>query len=189
MTPRKFTPDEINAAINSAARQMTSAPSPSDLRARVMSRIDATPARSAWGWRFVFAGGAIASVAVVIAVRLASPNATAPIGVAVAPGVVSPNGLVSPKPKGEADPTAAPIASSPLLSTASVQRIAARSTTVEVSAAELEWRARSVKALAQPDALTVDPLESSRPDISPIDITPLSVAPVTVPAIGSNGSK
>lgn len=149
-----------------------------------MSEIDATPARSPWAWRFVFAGGAIASVAIVVAIQLASPKPAETV--AVAPGLVSPK--LTPGASAKADPTTAAIASSPLLSTASVQRIA-QSTTFAVSTAELEWRARSVEALAQPAALTVDPLESSRLSITPIDITPLSVAPLTVPALGSNGSK
>jgi len=180
-----LSPDQINAAINTAARQMTSAAPSSDLRARVMSRIDVSDAtRPRWGWRLAIAGGAIATLVAIAATydlggRFASPTET---GVSVA-------GKTTPEVVHPTNPTAATVPSSPVLSTASVQRIASRSTAFEVSAAELEWRARAVQALDEVAALTVDPLEQSGLSINPIDITPLSVAPLTVPAIGSSGSK
>ena len=52
MTFSTQSPDEVdvNLAINTAARHMTSAPHSPELRARVMSRIDAAQPRWHWGW-------------------------------------------------------------------------------------------------------------------------------------------
>lgn len=177
MTRAPFSANDITTAINTAARRMTSAPPSSELHARVMSKIDAPQPR--WGWRLAIAGGAIASVAIVVAIQLASPAAP---------------GLVSPKPPqevvssaAEAKPTATTIASSPVLSMASASGAATSRTVFAPSAGQLEWRARAVQALEQPAALVVEPLDATRQQIEPIDITPLSVAPLTVPVLNSGG--
>lgn len=189
MTPARFSSDELNAAINTAARGMTSSTPSPELRARVLSQLDAAQPR--WGWRLPIAGGAIASVAILVALQLVAPKPEAPAMVAVASPMTT--GPVPPKPTPEAlakaDPTAAPIASSPLLSTVSVRRAATRTTVFSPSAAELEWRARAVQALEQPAALVVEPLEQQRLSIDPIDITPLTVAPLAASGAGGAGNK
>ena len=186
MTPARFSLDELNAAINTAARGMTSATPSPELQARVMAKIDAAQPR--WGWRLAVAGGAIAGVAILVATLRVSPKPDAPAMVAVASPMTT--GPVSPKPTPEAlakaDPTAAPIASSPLLSTVSVQRAATRTTVFSPSAAELEWRARAVQALEQPAALIVEPLDQPRLSIDPIDITPITIAPLNTGGAGAS---
>lgn len=177
MTRAPFSADEINTAVNTAARRMTSVPPSADLRARVMRRIDAAQPR--WGWRLAIAGGAIGAVTLTTAVLWRTPgssNVNAPV-TAQAASIAQNAGV---------NPTPAPVVSSPLLSTASAQRAATRQAVFTPSAEELEWRARAVQALEQPAALVIEPLEQPRLSIDPIDITPLSVAPLTVPFLASN---
>ncbi len=167
---------------------MTSAAPSPELRARIMSRIDAAQPR--WGWRLAIAGGAIGAIgAVILAATLrVSPTSEAPAMVAVASPMTA--GPVSPKPTPEAlakaDPTATTIASSPLLSTVSMQRAATRTAVFSPSAAELEWRARAVQALELPAALIVEPLEQPRLSIDPIDITPITIAPLNTGGAGAS---
>lgn len=185
MTPARFSSDELNAAINTAARQMTSAAPSPELRARIMSRIDAAQPR--WGWRLAIAGGAIGAVILAATLRV-SPKSEAPAMVAVASPMTT--GPASPKPTPEAlakaDPTGSPVASSPLLSTVSMQRAATRTAVFSPSAAELEWRARAVQALELPAALIVEPLEQPRLSIDPIDITPITIAPLNTGGAGAS---
>lgn len=178
-TRAPFSTNDLNAAINTVARRMTSAAPSSDLRARIMATIDAPQPR--WGWRLAIAGGAIGVVALTTAIVWRTPVAPA-TQIAAAPPVAAPTSRI-------ADPTATPIASSPVLSTASVRHSATQRVVVMPSAEELAWRARAVQALDQPDALVVEPLEHPRLSIDPIDITPLSVAPLTVPVLNSGGSQ
>lgn len=177
MTRTPLSSDDINAAINTAARRMTSAVPSSDLRARVMSTIDLPQRR--WGWRLAIAGGAIGAVALTsVAVWRTSGSANV-----IAPPVMQTASVaqnVAP------NPTAAPVVSSPLLSTASMQRAATPRVVFTPSAEELAWRARAVQALEQPVALVVEPLEQPRLSIDPIGITPLSVAPLTVGGAGAS---
>jgi hypothetical protein len=71
------------------------------------------------------------------------------------------------------------------MSMAVATRNAARRVTYEVSAAELEWRARGLQALAGPVAQQVNALEHPALAIEPIDVAPLVVAPLTVPALAN----
>ena len=181
MTPTHPTSDHINAAINVAARRMTSAPPSGNLATRVMThieRLDDRARRSRWGWRFAIACGAIGAVALTTVVLWKTPAvkiAGEPQLAATAPNVV-------------ANPTTAPIVSSPVLSTVSVKHAARRGITFAVSAAELEWQARAVPALERPDALQVEPLTRPEIAVEAIDITPLSVAPLTVTALSGTGA-
>lgn len=180
MTRAPLTHEELQAAINTAARRMTTAAPSSDLRARVMTRIDAAPPR--WGWRLAIAGGAIGAVALTSIVMWRASSATAVIAPAATQSASASQNV-------EPHPTAAPIVSSPLLSTPSVARTATERVIFTPSAEELAWRERAVQALEQPAALVVAPLEQPRLTIDPIDITPLSVAPLTVPGMGGASNK
>lgn len=174
--------DEITVAINVAARRMTAAPPSPALRARVMSRIDVLDRRATavrWGWRLAMAGGAIGAVALSTAVMWHEPTASVPPVVDVA---------------ASATPSTAPIAAPPVLTTPDVTIVVpmpqrAAQTAFAVSAAELEWRARAVPALAEPDALHVEPLQQPALTVAPLDIAPLTVSPLVVVTTGAGGSK
>jgi hypothetical protein len=171
MTRAPFTSDELNAAINTAARRMTHAAPSSDLRVRVMSRIDAAQPR--WGWRLAIAGGAIGAVALSTAVMWRGQPSSVPAAIDVA---------------SSATPAAMPAV---LTATDTVvvpmPRRAAR--TFTVTASELEWRARAVPALAEPDALHVAPLQNTELTVTPLDIAPLTVPPLASATTGAGGSK
>ncbi|MEI6244845.1 MAG: hypothetical protein WCQ64_07335 [Acidobacteriota bacterium] len=171
MTPARFTADELNAAINTAARRMTSATPTSDLRARVMSQIDAP--RTRWGWRLAIAGGALGVVALTTAVMWHGQPASVPTVVDMASSATS---AAMPEIVTATDAVVVPMP----------QR-AAR--TFTVTASELEWRARAVPALAEPEALHVAPLTNTELTVAPLDIAPLTVPPLASVTTGAGGSK
>lgn len=170
---------DVDVVIDDAAARMTDAAPSDDMRARVMTRI-AMARRSRMPWRYVLAGGALAGAVLigVVALRSASPVAV--------PDADSTRASASP------DPTHVPVVSSPLpsVNTARVERASARpsarvaGTTVAMSAADVEWRARATPALARPEPLEVKSLE-----LRSIDITPLDVAPLVVPALGDGPNR
>jgi hypothetical protein len=173
--------DDVTIAINVAARRMTAAAPSTELRARVMSRIDVLDRRASavrWGWRLAMAGGAIGAVALSTAVMWHEPPASVPPVVDVA---------------ASATPPAAPAAAPAVLTAPNVTVIVPMPQraphTVVVSAAELEWRARAVPALAEPDALHVAPLQHTELTVAPLDIAPLTVPPLAVVTTGAGGSK
>lgn len=185
MTPRdvsRSNDDRIDSAINDAASRMTHAKPSDALRANVMSRISAEqPAR--FPWRFVFAGGAIASVALITFASWPSNsqfhNPTISNPTLVNPTVI--NGIAA------NNPTAAPNRPSPVMSV--VTKNAARvdpAASFAPSEAELEWRsANAPPALERPAPLEkVKSLEMKTID----NITPLTVAPLMVLALGDDGS-
>lgn len=176
MTFRQHTTDELNAAINIAARQMTTTPSSPELRARVMARI-AVQSRWGWGWRLAFAGGAIGAAALTAAVMWPTQPTAVPALVDVA---------------ATAAPAAAPIALREVVTASDsvvvpMPQRAAQAFAVTTS--ELEWHARSVPALAEPDALHVAPLLNTELTVAPIEIAPLSVPPLATITTGAGGSK
>ena len=177
MSPTSFTPDELNAAINTAARDMTSSAPSSELRARVMSRIDATP-RWHWGWRLAIAGGAIGAVALTTAVMWDRGAAHVPRVVDVTTSAVSPETAL---------PADFALSAPGVTVTVAMPQHATQ--TFVVSTSELEWRARVVPALSEPDALHVAPLQNTELVLVPLDITPLSVPPLASAASGVGGSK
>lgn len=174
MSSPRFTPDELNAAINTAARRMTAATSSPDLRDRVMSRIAATP-RWHWGWRLAMAGGAIGAVALSTAMLWDRQ----PLPAAITTDVAS------------SAPPSATVAEDIALRAPDVAvtvPMPHAATAFSVSATELEWRARSVPALGEPDALHVAPLPSLELTVTPINIEPLSVPPLASGSSGAGGS-
>lgn len=180
MTFSTQSPDEVDVhlAINTAARHMTSASHSPELRARVMSRIDAAQPRWHWGWRLAMAGGAIGAVALTTAVMWHEQPASAPSVLDVASAATA---------------AVIPVATPEVLTAPGVTIIVpmpqpARQT-FAVSAAELEWRARAVPALAEPNALHVAPLEHTELMVTPLDIAPLTVPPLVAMTTGAGGSK
>lgn len=181
MTTNKYSDDDINAAINIAARRMMDTAEPQELRARVMARVAVAERRSfGWSWRLAMAGGGIGA-AVIMTVALwpsstgrstiASPVLnTAQTNPAVAAPVLATH------------PTDSTIGASPVVSTMATRR-ARTSKAITVSAAEMEWRERAVTALEAIDPLHVEPLTHESIGIESIDIAPLVVAPLTVTAI------
>lgn len=171
MTPARFTSDELNAAINTAARQMTSAAPSPELRARVLSTLDAAQPR--WGWRLAIAGGAIGVVALTTAVMWHGQPASVPTVVDMA---------------SSATPAAMPeiVTATDTVIVPMPQRVAR---TFTVTASELEWRARAVPALAEPEALHVAPLTNTELTVAPLDIAPLTVPPLASVTTGAGGSK
>ena len=175
MTPHS----PIDSAINNAASRMTSAKPSEAWRAKVMSRI-AVERPAGFPWRFVFAGGAIASVALVAFVSWPT-NPTIPTPTIPTPTLINPTVINS-----KLDPTAAADATSPLLS---VSRTAAANDSGQLVLATLtdadqEWLSRSVPALEHPELMTVRPL-LGRAQVA-IDIEPIRVAPLVVLAIGDD---
>jgi len=109
--------DRIDSVINDAASRMTNAKPSDALRANVMSRISVErPSR--FGWRYVFAGGAIASVALVAFAAWPHNAAVSQFAIST-PTVINPTILTSPVNSPAAtDPTAAANRPSPLTSVA-----------------------------------------------------------------------
>lgn len=186
-TQNRFSADDVNAAVNRAAREMTDFTASPNLRDRVMAQIEERP-RANWLWRFAIAGGTISAAALAVVVLWRAPQTvSAPQPIALAE-------RVAPEPSGEfvaaaakANPTAADIASSPAVSMKSIQRVSQWRVVIEESAAERDWRARGIAALETPEALTVQPLNADRTVIAPIDIAPLGVAPIRITAQGDDG--
>jgi hypothetical protein len=153
------------------------------MRASVLARITAAPP-SRWFWRYVFAGTAAATIALAGVVQMNRANEGGRI-------LPKPADRTAPVQLAKSEPTVSGKRSSPLtpvVNTARVERVSARTATQEVTAnaedaALAAWRARSTPALAHPNSLAVRPLE-----LKTIDITPLDVAPLLVPALadGSN---
>lgn len=174
--------DRVDSAINDAASRMTTA-TPSDaLRANVMSRVSHLRAPRFGGqagfarWRFLFAGGAIASVALVAFVMWPF-NPTIPNPAISNPTII--NAL--------ADPT---VAVNDPSSLASVARTVAAHDSGQLALAamvdaEQEWSNRIVPALEQPELLTVKPLFDGAP-VKAIDIEPIRITPLMVRAIDDN---
>lgn len=184
MTPH----DRIDTAINEAASRLMSAKPSDALRASVMSRIHlrqgfggqvAELAGRSW-LRYVFAGGAIASVALVAFVSWPN-NSTIGNPTISNPTLINPTVINS-----NANPTAALSAPSPVTSVVKTKRVERTSARRDYapSAAELEWMARATPALDTPD-----PLELKALELKSIDITPLGVAPLAVPALGDGSNR
>lgn len=173
MTPH----DPIESAINNAAARMTNAKPSTALRANVMARI-AAERPSRFAWRYVFVGGAIASVAVVAFVSW-------PANSAISQSTISNPTLVNPTViNSRVDPTTPAARTSPVTSV-NAARIE-RAASFAPSEADLEWSANAPPALERPE-----PLERVKSlEMKPIDtITPLGVAPlVVVPVLGDDGS-
>lgn len=176
MTPQ----DPIDSAINNAAARMTGAKPSDALRANVMSRLRAErfggQARLR-AWRFVFAGGAIASVALV-AFASWPGNSAMPNPSISNPTLINPTVINS-----QTHPTAGIRTSSPVTSV-NAARIE-RAAVFTPSEAEMEWSANAPPALERPDPLKkAETLELKLID----NITPLGIAPLVVPALGDDGS-
>jgi len=166
--------DRIDSVINDAASRIVSAKPSDALRANVMSRI-AIEKPSRFAWRYVFAGGAIASVALVAFASLhnrAIPNPTISTPTLINPTVINP--------MASANPTAAGASASPL---PSMVRTTADESGRMVFAADADQAGMSIPALEHPELMTpVKPLSEVAP-IKAIDVEPISVAPLTVRAI------
>jgi hypothetical protein len=180
MTPR----EPLDSLIDNAASRLTDAKPSDTLRANVMSRI-AVERPSRFPWRFVFAGGALASVALVAFVSWQRNPAIS--NLAVSNPTISNPPLINPTViNSSAHPTAGADASSPLTST--VMRTAALATPPQtfhaLNAAEQAWLERGVPALEDPKAPEVTTIH-----IAAIDIEPLRVAPLVVPALGDEQSR
>jgi hypothetical protein len=181
MTPR----EPIDSLIDNTASRLTSA-TPSDaLRANVMSRI-ASERRPRFVWRYVFAGGALASIALVMFVTWprnpAVPNPAIPTATIPTPTLLNPtviNGTASVNPTGVRTQT------SPL---ASVVRTAAahdsgHAAFASAAGTEQDWSSERVAALERPELIApVKPLLEVAP-FKTIDVEPIRVAPLVVRAI------
>jgi len=170
MTPR----EPIDSIIDIVASRLTDAQPSSALRANVMSRV-AAERRPRFVWRYVFAGGAIAAMAIVSVISFRStPLSDTPI---------TSNPIINASKTPAVYPTGVEPPTSSLPSVVKTARIE-RAANVEMSTAEIEWRARATPALAQADPLEVKALE-----LKSIDITPLGVAPLVVPALGDGQNR
>lgn len=172
--------DRVDSAINEAASRLTSA-TPSDaLSANVMSRI-AVERSSRLAWRYVFAGGAMASVALIALVAWPF-NPTIPNPAISNPTIINPTVI-----NASANPTALKNDSSSLTSVA--RTVAAHDSGQLALAAmvdaEQEWSNRIVPALEQPELMTIKPLFEGAP-VKTIDIEPIRMAPLMVRAIDDN---
>jgi hypothetical protein len=170
MTPR----EPIDSIIDNAASQLTSANPSSTLRASVMSRV-AAERRPRFVWRYVFAGGALAAIAIVSVASFRSADGRISDTPIINTPIINASKTPAQNPTGVEPPT------SPL---PSVERVAARTAAVTMSTAEMEWRARATPALDQPDPMEVRALE-----LKSIDIAPLGVAPLVVPALGDGQNR
>ena len=162
--------DPLDSAINAAASRLTNAKPSDALRANVMSRIAAEKKTSRFAWRFVLAGGAIATIALVAFTSLhnsAVPNPTIPTPTLINPTVIN--------------PTIASNAPSPI---ASVVRTASADDSGRlVFMADADPAGMSVPALEHPELMTpIKPLFDGAP-VTAIDIEPIRMAPLTVRAI------
>jgi len=175
MTPARFTSDELNAAINTAARQMTSAAPSPELRARVLSKLDAAQPR--WGWRLAIAGGAIG----VVAIAAALTWRVQPIAVS-SPAVASATAFA---PGAETDAPVYWIAPPSHVTLVMVAGFRDTATTVMPNVAELDWQTRAVPQLPALDALTIERIVQTDISIDPIDIAPLVVPPLPSSGAGS----
>lgn len=176
MTPR----DRIDTLIDDTASRMTSARPSDALRTNVMARItNGHPSRFAW--RYVLAGSAAASIALVAFASWPS-DLTVPNPTISNPTFVNPAILNS-----SANPTGVHVPASPLTSvTRTVAAGSGPSVVAVLTDAERDWLSRSVPALEHPEPLmTVRPLSEGAP-IKAIDIEPIRVAPLVVLAIGDD---
>ena len=184
MTFRQHTTDELDIAINIAARQMTTTQTSPELRARVMARIAVTQPR--WGWRLAFAGGAIGAAALTAAVMWPAPHAAVP----------APADLAASAASAALALTTAPIETPALraegFSATDIVVVPMPRRMVQAFAApasELEWRTRAVPALETPDALHVAPLQHTELTVAPMEIAPLTVPPLSTAATSAGGSR
>lgn len=173
MTPTRFTADELNAAINTAARGMTTATTSPELRARVMARIDIAQPR--WGWRLAIAGGAVGVVAIAAALTwrvqpIAVPSLVAPAVVATA---------------ADAETVTVWVAPPSYVTAVFGTGFADSATAVVPTASELEWQTRAVQRLPIPDALAIERIVQTDISIAAITIEPLVVAPLSANGAGS----
>ncbi len=178
MTRAPFSADDISAAINTAARRMTSAAPSGNLRARVMThitRLDNRARRRRWGWRLAIAGGAIGAAALTTAVPCKPPEATpAPTtSASIAVGASA-----------ETTPTFW-VAPPSHVTVVTIIGVPGRATVLASSAGEIGWEARAVPRLHAPDALEIDRIDQSSLNIEPIDIAPLVVPPLPADGAGS----
>jgi len=176
MMSTRPTSDEINAAINTAARRMTAAAPSGDLRARVMTRIDARQAR--WGWRLAIAGGAIGAAAMAstpfwrtaVHAPVTTPAPLASVAAAASP---------------ESASTVWMAPASHVTVVIVVQPNNPPATTFVPSAAERDWQTRAVSQLPALTALSIDLMAQPALNIDPISIAPLVVPPLSADAAGS----
>lgn len=186
MTFRQHTTDELNTAINIAARQMTTTPASPELRAKVMARIAVQPR---WGWRLAFAGGALGAAALTAAVMWPARHTAVPAPVdlaATAASAASAALALTSEPANMPPLRAEGIASTDVV----IVRMPRRTVSAfAVPAGEAEWRTRALPALETPDPLHVAPLQHADLTVAPIEIAPLTVPPLSSTATSAGGSK
>jgi hypothetical protein len=171
---------DIDAAIDEVAREMTAAAPTTDLRARVMSRLEDRRSRSIWRWMPLLT--VAASVVIAVGAWALWPPASRPVATNVTPGVAT----IAAAPARTAPDTRATTTVEPR---AHVERVRTSQPPAEPRMTEVEtawhaWNERAVPALSGPSALTIDSLDHSGVSIAPIDIRPLVTEPLTIRSIG-----
>jgi hypothetical protein len=148
------------------------------LRANVMSRIAAEKKTARCAWRYVFAFGAIASVALVA--FLSWPSNRAIHNSPITDQKIANSPLVD----SSLNPTSAVNPASPL---PSVARTASADDSGRLAfTTDADQAGMSVPALEHPELMTVKPLFEGAP-VKAIDaIEPIRLAPLVVPAIGDD---
>lgn len=144
--------------IDDAARAMTEVEPSTDLRVRVIASLERPAAR----WPRVFVGLAAVAAALLLAFWLPAigwrdPEVSRPVArVEPAHPILHENA-----------PTTVPTTTRRLISKAP-----------GISAEESAWLARSVPPLAAAPAITIDPIQPTRPSITPITVEPFGIQPI-----------
>ncbi len=162
--------EPLDRVIEDVARSLTAGEPRPDFRARVLDRVTAAdarrwPAATAWGFRAAAGAAAIAIVAMV------GTLTRAPRGPQTAADLARHTEVAGIAPGAAAAVTPATYASRSVAVRPSRARSAAR------APALVEWRARAVPALIQPEALSV----------SQLSVAPLGIAPMVIEPIGDGG--
>ena len=147
----------LDELIDDAAREMTEVEPSPNLRARVMANLEPPAAR--WP-RVLVRFGAVAA-ALLLAFWLPAIGRRGP-------ELSQPVARVEPRPvPHENAPTALPVTARRSISKAP-----------RISADESAWLARSVPPLAIAPAITIDPIQPTRPSITPITVEPFGIQPI-----------
>lgn len=162
--------NDLNDVIDRVAQELTAAPPPVTLRARVMNRIGTEPVRPrfAWHWRLALVPAAAAIVFVIARQRPDTQGVvTARQTNAVASATIE---------------TAAPSLTSAAASNSTardVKRAASRATDRRIHRAgseELAWRERAISALTPVDPLDLIDIQPVALSIPQLEVKPLAAA-------------
>jgi len=169
---------DLDRCITAVARQISEAPPPLDLRARVMAQLDER-AGASWSWTWMPAAAAVLAVVVAAAVfvRFLPSSRENPAAETAAAARDNPSPSQQPRPGAAA--VATPAAT---IGHTRESHPANDETAHRISEVQAEWQARALAPLSQLQALT---FESIQPDL--LAIRPLETRPLVINPIGTDG--